>query len=58
MAKAMRTYKDAGYRGVFIDDHCPKVVGDTAFPGNLGGYRTRLHALGYIQGLIETVAGR
>jgi mannonate dehydratase len=58
MAKAMRTYKDAGYRGVFIDDHCPKVAGDTAFPGNLGGYRTRLHALGYIQALIETVAGR
>jgi mannonate dehydratase len=58
MAKAMRTYKEAGYRGVFIDDHCPKVVGDMEFPGNLGGYRTRLHALGYIQALIDTVAGR
>jgi mannonate dehydratase len=58
MAKAMRTYRDAGYRGIFIDDHCPKVAADTPFPGNLGGYRSRLHALGYIQALIDTVAGR
>ncbi len=55
MVKAMRLYRDAGYSGVFIDDHCPTVEGDTKFPGNLGGYRSRAFALGYIQGLIEAV---
>jgi mannonate dehydratase len=58
MARAMRAYREVGYRGVFIDDHCPAVVGDTAFPGNLGGYRSRLFALGYIQALIDATAGR
>jgi hypothetical protein len=28
---------------------------DTDFPGNVGGYRSRLFAQGYIQGLIESV---
>ncbi len=56
MVKAMRTYRDAGYKGVFIDDHCPTVEGDTPFPGNLGGYRSRVFAAGYIQALIEAVA--
>jgi mannonate dehydratase len=55
MVKAMRLYRDAGYKGVFIDDHCPTVEGDVPFPGNLGGYRSRVFAAGYIQGLIETV---
>jgi len=44
-----------GYRGIFIDDHCPRVEGDGDFPGNLGGWRSRAHALGYIQALIEAV---
>ena len=57
MAKAMRTYREAGYRGVFIDDHCPNVEGDSPFPGNLGGFRSRLHALGYIQALIDVALG-
>ncbi|MGH9663313.1 MAG: mannonate dehydratase [Bryobacteraceae bacterium] len=56
MVKAMRLYRDAGYKGVFIDDHCPTVEGDVPFPGNLGGYRSRVFAAGYIQGLIETVS--
>jgi mannonate dehydratase len=55
MEKAMRLYRDAGFRGVFIDDHVPMVEGDTEFPGNLGGYRGRMYALGYIQALLDVV---
>jgi mannonate dehydratase len=55
MYRAMKAHRDAGFKGVFIDDHCPIVHGDTPFPGNLGGYRSRLFALGYIQALIEAV---
>ena len=55
MKRAMRTYRDAGYEGTFIDDHCPIMLDDATFPGNLGGYRSRLFAQGYIQGLIESV---
>lgn len=55
MYRAMRTYHDAGYQGTFIDDHCPLLDHDPKFPGNLGGYRSRVFALGYIQSLIEAV---
>jgi mannonate dehydratase len=55
MHRAMRMHRDSGFQGVFIDDHCPNVHGDSPFPGNLGGYRSRLFALGYIQALIEAV---
>ena len=55
MKKAMRTYSDAGFTGNFIDDHCPLMVNDDDFPGNLGGYRSRLFAQGYIAGVIESV---
>ena len=55
MHKAMRLYQEAGFNGVFIDDHVPVVAGDTAFPGNLGGYRGRMYATGYIQALIDGV---
>ncbi len=58
MAKAMRLYRDAGFNGVFIDDHVPMLAGDTEFPGNLGGYRGRMYAVGYIQALIDSVLGR
>lgn len=58
MAKAMAIYRDVGYRGVFIDDHCPNVINDSPFPGNLGGYRSRVFALGYIQGLLDGVNRR
>ncbi len=53
MHKAMRAYRDAGFQGVFIDDHCPNLTGDVPFPGNLGGYRSRIFALGYIQALLH-----
>lgn len=56
MVKAMRQYRDAGYRGTFIDDHCPNLVNDPPFPGNIGGYRARVHALGYIQGVLDAVS--
>ena len=55
MHRAMRAYRDAGYDGVFIDDHCPLLTGDVEFPGNWGGYRSRMFAQGYIQALIESV---
>lgn len=55
MVKAMKLYKEAGYECVFIDDHCPEVEGDVAFPGNLGGYRSRVFAQGYIQALLDGI---
>ena len=56
MVKAMKTYKDAGYEGCFMDDHCPDIYNDQEFPGNLGGYRSRIFAQGYIQGLLDSLA--
>lgn len=55
MKRIMRVYRDAGYTGTFMDDHCPLLSDDADFPGNVGGYRSRLFAQGYIQGLIESV---
>tara|TARA_Y100001970_G_scaffold281454_1_gene392275 strand:- start:483 stop:1481 length:999 start_codon:yes stop_codon:yes gene_type:complete len=55
MVKAMKTYKDAGYKGCFMDDHCPDIYNDQEFPGNLGGYRSRIFAQGYIQGLLDAI---
>ena len=57
MHKAMKIYKDAGYKGCFMDDHCPDIEGDKEFPGNLGGYRSRIFAQGYIQAMIQAVQG-
>jgi len=58
MKRAMETYAAAGYEGVFMDDHCPEIIGDTAFPGNWGGYRSRIFAQGYIQAMLEAVTGK
>lgn len=55
MLKAMRLYRDVGYKGVFIDDHCPTLTSDAPFPGNLGGYRSRIFAQGHIQALLDMV---
>ena len=57
MKRAMETYNAAGFDGVFMDDHCPFIVGDADFPGNLGGYRSRIFAQGYIQAMLEAVTG-
>ena len=58
MKRAMEMYHAAGYEGVFMDDHCPEISGDTAFPGNWGGYRSRIFAQGYIQAMLEAVTGK
>ena len=58
MKRAMETYAAAGYEGVFMDDHCPEIVGDSPFPGNWGGYRSRIFAQGYIQAMLEAVTGK
>ena len=57
MKRAMEIYYAAGYSGVFMDDHCPLVNHDAEFPGNWGGYRSRVFAQGYIQAMIEAVTG-
>ena len=57
MKRAMEIYHAAGYSGVFMDDHCPLVNHDAEFPGNWGGYRSRVFAQGYIQAMIEAVTG-
>lgn len=57
MKRAMETYNAAGFGGVFMDDHCPLIAGDTDFPGNWGGYRSRIFAQGYIQAMLEAVTG-
>jgi D-mannonate dehydratase len=31
MQKAMKLYQEVGYKGVFIDDHCPMIEGDVEF---------------------------
>jgi mannonate dehydratase len=58
MHRALRTHHENGFRGVIIDDHVPMVAGDTEFPGNLGGYRGRMYALGYIQALLDSLTKR
>ena len=55
MKRAMETYAAADYDGAFMDDHCPLLVNDAAFPGNWGGYRSRIFAQGYIQAMLEAV---
>ena len=57
MKRAIETYHAAGFTGVFMDDHCPEIVGDTVFSGNWGGYRSRIFAQGYIQAMLESVTG-
>ena len=50
MHRAMRTYKEVGFDGVFVDDHVPVVEGDSDW-----GHRGRSFANGYIQALIDVV---
>jgi mannonate dehydratase len=57
MYKAMKLYRDVGFKGVFIDDHCPDIEGDEIFQGRegAGGYQSRAFAQGYIQAMLEAV---
>ena len=49
MLKAMRTYKEAGYDGPFIDDHVPVMVGGER------QYPSHAFAMGYMRGLLHAV---
>ena len=50
MLKAMRTYKEVGYDGVFVADHVPHSADDSPF-----GHRAHAFSSGYIRGLIQAV---
>jgi mannonate dehydratase len=50
MLRAMRTYKEAGYDGLFMLDHTPHLVNDTPW-----AHRGRAYAVGYIRGLLHCV---
>lgn len=50
MLRAMRTYKESGYDGLFMLDHTPRLVGDTPW-----AHRGRAYAVGYIKGLLKCV---
>lgn len=47
----VQALRQAGFDGFILDDHTPRLVGDTEW-----GHRGRAHAVGYIQGLIEATA--
>lgn len=49
MLEAMRAYRDVGFEGPIRPDHFPTV---TAGDGD-GRFKGRLHAIGYVQGLME-----
>ena len=46
----MRCCHEAGFKGVFIVDHTPGLVGDTPW-----GHRGRAYGIGYIKALIKCV---
>jgi len=50
MLKAMRAYKEVGFDGPVIDDHVPRVIGDTPW-----GHRSRAYAFGYMKALMRAV---
>jgi mannonate dehydratase len=46
----MRALKRVGFSGFILDDHVPRMTGDTAY-----GHRSRAQAIGYLQALIAVV---
>lgn len=54
MFESMRAYRDIGFEGPIRPDHAPAMEGD---PNTLPGYEAlgRLHAIGYMQGLLHGV---
>ena len=50
MLRAMRTYKEVGYDGVFVPDHVPQSTLDSRW-----GHRARAFCHGYIKALIQAV---
>ncbi len=49
MLKAMRVYKEAGYDGMMMPDHVPKIAADPK------GYQAFAYTFGYIKALIAAV---
>lgn len=49
--QAMLALKRAGFTGFLLDDHVPHVIDDTTW-----AHRGRAHAMGYMQGLLDTIA--
>lgn len=49
MVRAIRTYKEAGYSGMLMPDHVPRIEGDA------GGERAFSYCFGYIQALLQAV---
>lgn len=50
-AETMLLLKKSGFNGFLLDDHVPAIVGDTPW-----GHRARAHAIGYMQGLLTSIA--
>jgi mannonate dehydratase len=48
--KVMRALKSAGYSGFILDDHVPRMTGDSEY-----AHRGRAHAIGYLQALLAAV---
>lgn len=51
--KVITRLNELGFGGFLIDDHTPGLVGDSAY-----GHRGRAHAVGYMQGIIDTLAAQ
>jgi mannonate dehydratase len=47
---AMKAYRDVGFTGFFLDDHTPRLSGDTPW-----GHQSRAYAWGYLQALLEAI---
>ena len=52
MPAAMRVYKEVGYDGVLIPDHCPVIQDDKGFR-----HRGMAFSLGYMRALMQAVEG-
>ncbi len=50
MYKAMRIYKEVGFRGIFIPDHVPQMTNDLPW-----SYMGRAFAIGYMSALLDVV---
>jgi len=47
----LKALRDVGFDSFILDDHVPRVVGDSDY-----GHRARAYTIGYIQGLLRTTA--
>jgi mannonate dehydratase len=48
--KVMRALKRVGFSGFILDDHVPRIIGDTEY-----AHRGRAYAIGYLQALLAAV---